>query len=55
MTDNEEYHTRWEEEHRKACTECYSDWYDEQQAMARDAELDEMMADEELAHELEIV
>lgn len=49
-----EKHTRWDEEHRKVCEQCYADWYDEQQAMARDAELDAMLNDEDLANEIEI-
>ena len=37
-----EYHSRWDEEHRRVCEDCYSDWYDEILDMIRDAELDAM-------------
>ena len=37
-----EYHSRWDEEHRRVCEDCYSDWCDEMLDMIRDAELDAM-------------
>ena len=40
--NQEEYHSRWDEEHRKVCEDCYADWYDAMQDMQRDAELDAM-------------
>ena len=40
--NQEEYHSRWDEEHRRVCEDCYSDWYDAMQDMTRDAELDAM-------------
>ena len=40
--DQAEYHSRWDEEHRRVCEDCYSDWCDEMLDMTRDAELDAM-------------
>ena len=37
--NQEEYHSRWDEEHRRVCEDCYSDWCDEMLDMTRDAEI----------------
>lgn len=46
----EDQHTRWDEDHRSICTDCYSDWLDACMDMQRDAELDAMSE----AYELEM-
>lgn len=43
----EDEHTRWDEEHRKICVDCYSAWLDECYDMARDAQIDAMIEREE--------
>ena len=40
--NQEEYHSRWDEEHRRVCEDCYSDWCDEMLDMTRDEKLDAM-------------
>lgn len=40
--NQEEYHSRWDEDHRNVCTDCYSEWVDACMDMQRDAELDAM-------------
>ena len=42
IADASMQHSRWDEDHRSICEDCYSDWYDAMQDMARDAELDAM-------------
>lgn len=50
----EEYHSRFDQDHRLVCTDCYADWHDFMSEAAAESELDEMLADEELAHEIEV-
>lgn len=40
--NQEEYHSRWDDEHRKVCEDCYDGWVDACHDMQRDAELDAM-------------
>ena len=49
---NEE-HNRWDEQHRTACVDCNDLWLDEAREMQLEAELDAMLADDELANEIE--
>ena len=42
IADASMMHSRWDEEHRRVCEDCYSDWCDEMLDMIRDAELDAM-------------
>ena len=42
IADASMYHSRWDEDHRSICEDCYSDWYDAMQDMAHDAKLDAM-------------
>lgn len=48
MQDIYEDHTRWSEEHRRNCEDCYADWVDACSDMADDARLD-AMAEMEMA------
>lgn len=49
-----EVHSRLDEDHRSVCEDCYSDWLDHMQEMTIEAEIDEMIANEELAQEIEV-
>ena len=40
IADQSMMHSRWDEEHRKVCEDCYADWIDACMDMVRDAELD---------------
>ena len=42
---NETEHNRWDEDHTKVCEDCYADLQDALYDMARDAELDMILAE----------
>ena len=42
IADASMQHNRWDEDHRKVCEDCYSEYVDACMDMARDAELDAM-------------
>ena len=42
LVDREEYHSRWDAEHREECGECHQEWLDEMSDMADDARLDKL-------------
>lgn len=49
-----EPHNLSDEKHRRVCKDCYGDWLDHMREMTVEAEIDEMIANEELAREIEV-
>lgn len=43
IADTSQFHSRWDEDHRSICEDCYSEYVDAAMDMARDAELDAMI------------